>query len=116
VTVVPAKEPERLVPHAPEGAHHLVLTYSHALDLGLCDALLRHGFASAGLIGSKSKWARFRSRLAAAGHANARIDSIVCPIGDPVLGKHPQQIAVGVAARLLTETQAHQDAARDMTG
>ena len=116
VTVVPAKEPERLVPHAPADAYHLVLTYSHALDLALCDALLRHGFASAGLIGSNSKWARFRSRLAAAGHSAARIDSITCPIGDPALGKHPQQIAVGVSARLLKETQARQDAARDMTG
>lgn len=116
VTLVPAKEPERLVPHAPTGAHHLVLTYSHALDLALCDALLRHGFASAGLIGSKSKWARFRSRLGAVGHSAARIGSITCPIGDPALGKHPQQIAVGVTARLLRETQARQDAARDMTG
>lgn len=116
VTVVPAAAPERLVPHAPETAHHLVLTYSHALDLALCDALLRRGFSTAGLIGSKSKWARFRSRLAATGHSTARIDSISCPIGDPALGKHPQQIAVGVAARLLIETQARQDAARDMTG
>jgi xanthine dehydrogenase accessory factor len=24
-----------------------------------------------------------------------------CPIGDPALGKHPQAIAVGVAAQLL---------------
>lgn len=116
VTTVPATTPERLVPHAPTDAHHLVLTYSHTLDLALCDALLRHGFASAGLIGSKTKWARFRSRLAAAGHATARIDGITCPIGDPTFGKHPQQIAVGVAARLLTQTQARQDAARDMTG
>ena len=116
VTIVPAADPARLAAHAPEAAHHLVLTYSHTLDLALCDALLRRGFASAGLIGSKSKWARFRSRLAAIGHASARIDSISCPIGDPALGKHPQEIAVGVAARLLRETQARQDAARDMTG
>ncbi len=116
VTTIPAKEPERLVTHAPDTAHHLVLTYSHALDLALCDALLRRGFASAGVIGSKSKWARFRNRLAAMGHSTARIDSISCPIGDPALGKHPQEIAVGTAARLLRETQARQDAARDMTG
>lgn len=116
VTAIPAQKPERLAAHAPQDAHHLVLTYSHALDLALCDALLRRGFASAGVIGSKSKWARFRTRLAGMGHATARIDSISCPIGDPALGKHPQQIAVGVAVRLVRETQARQDAARDMTG
>jgi xanthine dehydrogenase accessory factor len=29
------------------------------------------------------------------------IGRIVCPIGTPALGKHPQAIAVGVAAQLL---------------
>ncbi|WP_264210638.1 xanthine dehydrogenase accessory protein XdhC [Leisingera thetidis] len=101
VTAVPAADPALLVRHAPENAAHLVLTYSHALDLALCHALLSHGFAFAGLIGSKTKWARFRSRLAALGHAPGAIARITCPIGDPDLGKHPQMIAVGVAAQLL---------------
>ncbi|MFY0310496.1 xanthine dehydrogenase accessory protein XdhC [Leisingera sp. D0M16] len=101
VTAVPATDVALLVPHAPENAAHLVLTYSHALDLALCHALLGHGFAFAGLIGSKTKWARFRSRLAALGHPPGAIARITCPIGDPELGKHPQMIAVGVAAQLL---------------
>lgn len=101
VTVLPASDPLRLVRHAPVEAHHLILTYSHVLDLGLCHALLGHGFASAGLIGSATKWARFRSRLAALGHTAAQIARIDCPIGDPTLGKHPQAIAIGVAASLL---------------
>lgn len=101
VDILPAAEPARLVPHAPRDAHHLILTYSHELDLELCHALLRHGFASAGLIGSATKWARFRSRLAGLGHEPAQIARITCPIGDPALGKHPQAIAVGVAADLL---------------
>lgn len=115
VSVIPAARPETLAAHAQHDAHHLILTYSHALDLALCDALLTRGFASAGLIGSRSKWARFRSRLSAMGHADARIATITCPIGDPALGKHPQEIAVGVIARLLRD-MAHQDARRDMTG
>ncbi len=109
VTVLPAADPVRLVPHAPPQAEHLVLTYSHTLDLALCHALLNHGFAFAGLIGSATKWARFRSRLAALGHAPQSIARITCPIGDPALGKHPQAIAVGVAARLLDRCS---DAAR----
>ncbi|AHC99993.1 xanthine dehydrogenase accessory protein XdhC [Leisingera methylohalidivorans] len=101
VTTVPASDPALVVPHAPENAMHLVLTYSHALDLALCHALLGRGFAFAGLIGSKTKWARFRSRLAALGRSPEQISRITCPIGDPQLGKHPQMIAVGVAAQLL---------------
>ncbi|WP_407494805.1 xanthine dehydrogenase accessory protein XdhC [Pseudooceanicola sp. MF1-13] len=115
VTVLPAARPERLVAHAPANASHLILTYSHALDLALCDALLRHDFAFAGLIGSRSKWARFRHRLSAAGHSSARIDSITCPIGDPSMGKHPQEIAISTLWALKTQ-MARQDALRDMTG
>ncbi|EAR50444.1 xanthine dehydrogenase accessory factor [Oceanicola granulosus HTCC2516] len=96
-----AADPPRLVPFAPPEAHHLVLTWSHEVDLALCHALLGHGFASCGLIGSATKWARFRGRLAALGHGNAQISRIACPIGDPELGKHPQAIAVGVTAALL---------------
>lgn len=101
--VLVASDPARAVSHAPATAHHLILTYSHALDLALCDAVLHRGFASAGLIGSKTKWARFRKRLAAAGHPPAAIARIACPIGDPALGKHPQAIALGTVHALLRQ-------------
>jgi len=113
VTTVPAADMPRLAARAPGNAHHLILTYSHEIDLALCHALLTRGFASAGLIGSATKWARFRSRLAALGHEHAQILRIACPIGDPALGKHPQAIAVRVAAALLT---AMREQVRDRTG
>jgi len=100
-TVVPALDPAVLADHAPRVAEHLVLTYSHALDLELCHRLLQRGFRSCGLIGSATKWARFRARLGALGHSAEAISRIRCPIGDPALGKHPQAIAVGVAAEFL---------------
>ncbi len=101
VDVVSAADPAALVPHAPALAHHVILTYSHALDLTLCHALLDHGFARAGLIGSATKWARFRARLASLGHSGHDIARIECPIGEPKLGKHPQAIALGVATGML---------------
>ncbi len=102
VTAIPAVNPAVLAAHVPENAHHLILTYSHTIDLALCDALLRRPTASIGLIGSDTKWARFRSRLSAMGHSNEALSGITCPIGDPALGKHPQAIALGVGHRLLT--------------
>ncbi len=104
VTVLPVPNPEAAVALAPNTAEHLILTYSHALDLALCHRLLTHGFATAGLIGSATKWARFRSRLAALGHTPDAILRITCPIGDPAFGKHPQAIAISVAASLLTRS------------
>lgn len=97
VDVLIAANPPDLVTLAPRDAEHLVLTYSHAVDLELCHRILSRPFRSLGLIGSATKRARFRSRLAVLGHAEAQIDRIVCPIGDPALGKHPQAIALGVA-------------------
>lgn len=102
VTQTVATAPALLAAHAPVTARHLILTYSHDLDLGLCHALLTRGFDWAGLIGSKTKWARFRSKLRALGHSDTRIDTICCPIGDPALGKHPQAIAIGVAGHILS--------------
>ena len=115
VTRLVATNPAEVVRYAPLDARHLVMTYSHALDLDLCHQLLRHGFCSAGLIGSETKWARFRSRLRQLGHEDAQIARIACPIGDPSLGKHPQAIAVGVAAALL-RSQATKSAAKDAAG
>jgi xanthine dehydrogenase accessory factor len=102
VTQLVAADPAATVAYTPAEAEHLIVTYSHALDLDLCHRLLGHGFGSAGLIGSATKWARFRSRLRQLGHADAAISRICCPIGQPGLGKHPQAIAVGVAATLLS--------------
>jgi xanthine dehydrogenase accessory factor len=110
VTVRAAADPGALADTAPQAAEHLIMTYSHALDLELCHRLLRRGFAACGLIGSATKRARFRSRLAALGHAPAAIDRIACPIGDPALGKHPQAIAIGVAAAFLARPPARQAA------
>jgi xanthine dehydrogenase accessory factor len=103
VTPVWTTRPEALADHAPQEAEHLIVTYSHTLDLELCHRLLRRGFLWLGLIGSATKWARFRSRLAALGHPGEEIARITCPIGDIGLGKHPQAIAVGVAVQLLRQ-------------
>ena len=96
--------PEIALGELPPGAHVLIMTHDHAEDVALCDAVLRHGdFASIGLIGSASKWARFRARLAdEGGHDASALERITTPIGLPdIRGKEPAVIAVSVAADLL---------------
>ncbi|MEW9921104.1 xanthine dehydrogenase accessory protein XdhC [Marimonas sp. MJW-29] len=98
VAITPAADMPRLAAHAPRDAHHLIFTYAHDIDLALCAALLRRGFASCGLIGSATKWARFQNRLRA---MQLDPESITCPIGDPARGKHPDTIAHSTATALL---------------
>ena len=98
-----APVPEAVLRELPAGAHVLVMTHDHAEDLAVVDQALRvEGIGSIGLIGSRSKWARFRARLAEAGHDDAALARVVTPIGlAEVTGKQPATIAVSVAARLL---------------
>lgn len=107
VTQLIAARPAEVAHYAPPEAMHLIMTYSHALDLELCHRILGHGFGFAGLIGSATKWARFRARLQQLGHSSAQIARITCPIGLPELGKAPESIAVGVAVQLLQEKARH---------
>lgn len=101
VSILIAKAPAQVVKHAPREAIHLVLTYSHTLDLEICNAVLARRHKMLGLIGSKTKRVRFTKRLTELGHTANAIAQMHCPIGDPNLGKHPKSIAIGVAAQLL---------------
>ena len=114
IRALPAPDMAAAVVLAPREAEHLVLTFSHALDLELCHRLLTHGFVACGLIGSATKWARFRSRLHALGHSPENIATILCPIGNPALGKHPQAIAISVAADILGRSPARTQKARTL--
>jgi len=88
---------------APPGAFYLVLTHDHALDMAITEAILRRGDCGfLGLIGSRSKRARFVRRFEARGIAADALARLVCPIGVPgIVGKEPQVIAVAVVAQLL---------------
>jgi xanthine dehydrogenase accessory factor len=105
VRILHSADPVGTVASAPARARFLVLTHSHPLDYALCRSILERGdFAWAGLIGSQSKAARFRARLARDGVTPERIARLVCPIGvEGIESKWPAAIAVGVAAQVLRE-------------
>ena len=96
------------VRNAPPGAHYLVLTHSHDLDLAITEAILRRGdFSYLGLIGSATKRARFLHRLEERGVPAAALARLTCPIGLPgIAGKQPELIALAVVAQLLQQAGA----------
>ncbi|MGO4329228.1 xanthine dehydrogenase accessory protein XdhC [Cupriavidus sp. 2TAF22] len=95
--------PEAVVDTAPPGAYFLVMTHSHALDQALCERILRRDdFAYFGLIGSKTKRARFEHRMAEHGIDPARFPEMTCPMGvSGITDKAPAMIAVAIVAQLL---------------
>jgi xanthine dehydrogenase accessory factor len=105
--------PAAAIAQAPAQTRFVILTHDHALDYAICRAVLARGdFAFAGLIGSDSKAARFRSRLAREdGFTHEQIDRLTCPIGiDGIHSKWPSAIAVAVAAQLLQTLSAESSA------
>lgn len=96
-------DPESAVDAAPPGSYYLVMTHSHALDQQLAERILRRDdFTYFGMIGSKTKRAKFEHRLLDRGLTNTQLHSMTCPIGvGGIKGKEPAVIAVAVAAELL---------------
>ncbi|MXR37073.1 xanthine dehydrogenase accessory protein XdhC [Craterilacuibacter sinensis] len=103
ITPLPSDDPAAEALLAPDGAFHLVMTHDHALDFAIVHALLaqaRPGFV--GLIGSKSKRARFLNRLEARNISAQQRARLCSPIGvEGIKDKSPMAIAVSCCAQLL---------------
>lgn len=91
----------------PPDSYYLIMTHDHQLDFALCCELLKRDDARyIGLIGSKTKWARFERRLTQAGFSTEQINRIQCPVGlTAVPGKRPMEVAVSIAGALIAEYQ-----------
>ncbi len=97
------EDPAGAAADIPAGARVLVMTHSHALDYRIVAALApRRDIAFLGLIGSATKAARFRQRLARDGVDTAGPQRLICPIGLGLgLGKEPGAIALEALAQIM---------------
>ena len=112
VRLLPSRDAAAEVATLPDHACIVVMTHSHPLDLAIVHAALSAGrFDYVGLIGSKSKRARFIRRLRESGIDDKAIAGLVCPIGvRGIRSKLPAAIATAVAAELLQRTEAQEPA------
>ena len=107
VTTEHSDPPQAAVKDIAPQSRVLIMSFSHAEDLEVLAACLlrqreRADLPYIGLIGSKTKWATFRSRLQARGFTPDELAHVTSPIGVPgIAGKEPEVIAVAVAAQLL---------------
>ena len=104
VKVNPINDPVEHVEAMTSVERCLVMTHDHHLDYRLVSAILtRTEVDFVGLIGSETKSKRFISKLRKEGLSDEDLARCVCPIGlSSVKGKLPMEIAVSVAAQLLS--------------
>ena len=79
----------------------LVLTHNHAIDFDIISMALQNETKYLGLIGSKTKKARFNKMLINEMNIKDGMSNVICPIGLPIGGDTPKEIAISVVAQLL---------------
>lgn len=115
---IAAPMPEAVVRTAPVGSAFVILTHDHALDFMIAlEALARVDSPYVGMVGSKTKRAKFASWFRAEGGDAAALDRLVLPIGGNAwpagLGdKRPEVIAALAAAEIMVHIGGGEAATR----
>lgn len=104
---IPSDYPIDEIKDLPSQSYYLVLTHNHQLDLDLSEAILKRGdFAYLGVIGSKTKSARFKHKLKDKGFTHDVIERMECPMGEPdIISKQPGEIAISTLSQILKRRQ-----------
>ena len=103
-TYLQSDAPESQVPRIPDHAFVLCLTKGHASDRPVLQrALGERNFPFVGVIGSDAKAEILRRELIAGGLSAERSAQFTCPVGLPFGTNAPHEIALSIAAQLLTE-------------
>ena len=97
--------PEAVVRAAPKGSAFVIMTHDHALDFLIAqEALVRLDSPYVGMVGSKTKRAKFASWYLEEGGERAALERLVLPIGAQGLGdKRPSVIAALAAAEIMVQ-------------
>ena len=78
------------------------MTYSADLDQDILGKVLLNPTCYIGMVGSSNKWRQMQNNLTLAGLTEKDFAQVKCPIGNKNCGRSPKEIAVGIAAELLS--------------
>jgi xanthine dehydrogenase accessory factor len=97
--------PEAVVRAAPAGSAYIILTHDHALDFLIAsEALARTDSPYVGMVGSRTKRAKFTSWYLEQGGDRQALERLILPIGAQGLGdKRPSVIAALAAAEVMVQ-------------
>ena len=84
----------------------VVMTREHAHDVDCLRRILQKPCAYAGMMGSRGRTAQIRRLLLSEGFDAQRVEALRMPIGVPIGARTPEEIAVSVAAELISVMNA----------
>lgn len=86
-----------------DSTYIVIMTAGHCDDRDILELVLKHSYKYVGMIGSKSKWATTKNKLIENGTAKENLEKVHCPIGIAIGGKTPAEIAISIAAELISK-------------
>lgn len=95
---------DRIAEHLPSSssAYVVVMTLGYKSDAVVIRSLIDKDFKYFGVLGSKAKMATLMKELKAEGLSEERLDRIHTPIGLPINSRTPEEIAVSIAAEIIS--------------
>lgn len=93
--------------------YYVVVTRGHAGDSVCARQILKRPYAYFGMIGSRTKVKLTREKLLEEGFSPEQLHSIHAPIGLPIGGQLPEEIAVSIIAEIVQVKNAHYAACSD---
>lgn len=102
---------EKIPPY--ENTYYVVVTRGHVGDSICARQILKRPYVYFGMIGSRTKVKLTREKLLKEGFSEAQLDSIHAPIGLPIGGQLPEEIAISIMAEIVQTKNLHYRAFTD---
>lgn len=100
-------------------AYFVIVTRGHQADMECLELVLQRPYGYVGMIGSRGKVARTMAVLQAKGYSGEQLSRVHAPIGLPIGGQTPKEIAISIAAQLVEQKNREHSASyldREMLG
>lgn len=100
-------------------AYYVIVTRGHQADMECLELILQRPYGYVGMIGSRGKVARTMAALQEKGYSGEQLSQVHAPIGLPIGGQTPKEIAVSIAAQLVEQKNREHSASyldRELSG
>lgn len=87
-------------------AYYVIVTRGHAADLECLELILKRPYGYVGMIGSRGKVKKTMDTLKEKGFTQEQLEDVHAPIGLPIGGETPREIAISIIAQLIQKKNA----------